>query len=86
MANSPDLGISIEKFDEVAFEKNRDPVALIQTKHHVNGIYDDIPWQYMNYENAVKLGQKQLDEEKARNKQPNQPNPTWQRLLATTNS
>jgi hypothetical protein len=38
MAGSPDLEISIEKFDDIAFEKNGDPVALIQTKHHINGI------------------------------------------------
>jgi len=38
MASSPDLQISIEKFDDIAFEKNGDPVALIQTKHHINGI------------------------------------------------
>jgi hypothetical protein len=38
MANSPNLEISIEKFDDIAFEENGDPVALIQTKHHINGI------------------------------------------------
>lgn len=38
MASSPDLEISIEKFDDIAFEKDGDPVALIQTKHHINGI------------------------------------------------
>jgi hypothetical protein len=38
MASNPDLEISIEKFDDIAFEKNGDPVALIQTKHHINGI------------------------------------------------
>ena len=37
IVNSPDLEISIEKFDDIAFEKNGDPVALIQTKHHING-------------------------------------------------
>jgi hypothetical protein len=34
------------------------------------GIYDHLPWQYMDYEDAVKLGQKQLDEEKARKERP----------------
>jgi hypothetical protein len=38
MSASPDLEISIEKFDDIAFEKNGDPVELIQTKHHINGI------------------------------------------------
>jgi len=38
MADTPDLEISIEKFDDIAFEKNGDPIALIQTKHHINGI------------------------------------------------
>jgi len=38
MANSPDMEISIEKFDDIAFEKNGDPLALIQTKHHLRGI------------------------------------------------
>jgi hypothetical protein len=33
------------------------------------GIYDNIPWTYMNYDDAVKLGQKQLDEQKAQNAQ-----------------
>jgi hypothetical protein len=38
IANTPDLEISIEKFDDISFEKNGDPVALIQTKHHVKGL------------------------------------------------
>jgi len=33
------------------------------------GIYDNIPWQYMSYEDALKLGQKQLDEAKAKREQ-----------------
>lgn len=32
---SPQLSISIEKFDDVAFETNGEPTELIQTKHHV---------------------------------------------------
>ena len=40
------------------------------------GIYDHIPWQYMNYEDAVKLGQKQLEEEKARKEQPKPEEPS----------
>jgi|SRR5579859_1452051 len=38
IANTPNMEISIEKFDDIAFEKNGDPVALIQTKHHIKGI------------------------------------------------
>jgi hypothetical protein len=37
MSSSPDLEISIEKFDDIAFETNGDAVALIQTKHHIKG-------------------------------------------------
>jgi hypothetical protein len=33
--DSPQLAISIEKFDDVAFEAAAEPVKLIQTKHHV---------------------------------------------------
>lgn len=40
------------------------------------GIYDNIPWQYMNFEDAVKLGQKQLDEERARKEQPKPAEPS----------
>lgn len=32
---SPQLAISIEKFDDVAFEDGGEPTQLIQTKHHV---------------------------------------------------
>src|ERR1700687_4958973 len=31
----PELSISIEKFDDVAFEANGEPTDLIQTKHHI---------------------------------------------------
>jgi hypothetical protein len=33
--DSPQLAISIEKFDDVAFESSGEPTQLIQTKHHV---------------------------------------------------
>jgi hypothetical protein len=33
--NSPQLEISIEKFDDVAFEEAGSPTELIQTKHHI---------------------------------------------------
>jgi hypothetical protein len=32
---TPDLKISVEKFDDVAFETNGTPSELIQTKHHI---------------------------------------------------
>ncbi|PPC61688.1 hypothetical protein C1Y41_17320 [Pantoea sp. ICBG 1758] len=32
--DSPELRISIEKFDDIAFELNGQPVQLVQTKHH----------------------------------------------------
>jgi hypothetical protein len=32
----PELMISIEKFDDVAFEANGEPTELIQTKHHID--------------------------------------------------
>jgi len=32
----PELMISIEKFDDVAFEANGEPTDLIQTKHHID--------------------------------------------------
>ncbi|WP_116968895.1 DUF3732 domain-containing protein [Blastomonas sp. UPD001] len=35
IAKSPQLEISIEKFDDVGFEVNGEPTQLIQTKHHV---------------------------------------------------
>lgn len=34
--NNPALSISIEKFDDVAFEEDKSPIELIQTKHHSN--------------------------------------------------
>lgn len=34
--NTPQLFISIEKFDDVAFEANGEPTDLIQTKHHID--------------------------------------------------
>lgn len=33
--DTPHLRISIEKFDDVAFEANGEPTELIQTKHHI---------------------------------------------------
>ena len=33
--DSPQLEISVEKFDDVAFEANGEPTQLIQTKHHI---------------------------------------------------
>lgn len=36
MPDTPQLLISIEKFDDVAFEANGEPTELIQTKHHVD--------------------------------------------------
>ena len=33
--DSPDLEISIEKFDDIAFESDGSPTELIQTKHHM---------------------------------------------------
>jgi hypothetical protein len=33
--DSPHLSISIEKFDDIAFEAKGEPTELIQTKHHV---------------------------------------------------
>src|SRR5260221_7860116 len=34
--DTPHLLISIEKFDDVAFEANGEPTDLIQTKHHID--------------------------------------------------
>lgn len=34
--DTPQLLISIEKFDDVAFEANGEPTELIQTKHHID--------------------------------------------------
>jgi len=34
--DSPELMVSIEKFDDVAFEANGEPTDLIQTKHHID--------------------------------------------------
>ena len=33
--DNPDYQISIEKFDDVAFDKDGQPVQLIQLKHHI---------------------------------------------------
>ena len=35
IADSPQLSISLETFDDVAFESSGIPIQLIQTKHHV---------------------------------------------------
>lgn len=35
--DAPGTDISIERFDDVAFEQNGDPLELIQTKHHLAG-------------------------------------------------
>lgn len=37
---TPQLLISIEKFDDVAFESNGEPTQLIQTKHHIGKASD----------------------------------------------
>jgi hypothetical protein len=33
--DAPQLEISIEKFDDIAFEEDGEPIQLIQTKHHI---------------------------------------------------
>ena len=33
--DNPDYQISFEKFDDVAFDKDGQPIQLIQLKHHV---------------------------------------------------
>ena len=33
--DAPQLAISIEKFDDIAFEEDGEPIQLIQTKHHI---------------------------------------------------
>jgi hypothetical protein len=38
--DTPQLLISIEKFDDVGFESNGEPTALVQTKHHIDKIGD----------------------------------------------
>lgn len=40
LPDTPHLVISIEKFDDVAFESNGEPTALIQTKHHIDKVGD----------------------------------------------
>ena len=35
IADAPQLQVSIEKLDDIAFEENGEPIQLIQTKHHV---------------------------------------------------
>lgn len=37
MDETPNLDISLERFDDVAFERDGDPSALLQTKHHIKG-------------------------------------------------
>lgn len=34
--DAPQLSISIEKLDDIAFEEHGEPIQLIQTKHHLN--------------------------------------------------
>ena len=36
LPDTPELMISVERFDDVAFEANGEPTDLIQTKHHVH--------------------------------------------------
>jgi hypothetical protein len=36
--DSPELDISIEKFDDIAFESDGSPTELIQTKHHIGTV------------------------------------------------
>ncbi|MEE4577549.1 ABC-three component system protein [Paenibacillus polymyxa] len=38
LKSSPDLHVSIEKLDDIAFEKEGTPIELIQTKHHTNSV------------------------------------------------
>ncbi|UQZ84565.1 hypothetical protein SK3146_03820 [Paenibacillus konkukensis] len=38
LKSNPDLHISIEKLDDISFEKEGTPTELIQTKHHMNSI------------------------------------------------
>ncbi|ANS76487.1 hypothetical protein AWM70_19480 [Paenibacillus yonginensis] len=38
LKSNPDLHISIEKLDDIAFEKDGTPIELIQTKHHMNSV------------------------------------------------
>lgn len=40
LPDTPELQISIEKFDDVAFEANGNPTELIQTKHHIESCGD----------------------------------------------
>lgn len=40
LSDTPELLISIERFDDVAFEAKGDPTELIQTKHHVGNVGD----------------------------------------------
>lgn len=40
LPDTPELLISIERFDDVAFEAKGDPTELIQTKHHVGNVGD----------------------------------------------
>lgn len=38
LKSNPDLHISIEKLDDISFEKSGTPIELIQTKHHMNSV------------------------------------------------
>lgn len=38
LKSNPDLHISIEKLDDISFEKDGTPIELIQTKHHMNSV------------------------------------------------
>jgi hypothetical protein len=38
IAESPQLAVSIEKFDDIGFDLHGDPVQLIQTKHHIDKV------------------------------------------------
>ena len=38
--NDPGVEIAIERFDDVSFEQDGEPLALLQTKHHVNKLGD----------------------------------------------
>lgn len=35
LTDSPQIRVSIEKFDDIAFDEGDDPVSVIQTKHHL---------------------------------------------------
>jgi hypothetical protein len=35
IADHPQIAVSIEKFDDVGFEEQGEPIQLVQTKHHL---------------------------------------------------